>query len=400
MAEEKTNFRLPPASLWESIAKLSIVEDKPIMLDYWKDSLEKKVVIGNEAVFTKMPVNKKSGLTGMDLLRLALERADTAHQALDIIIQLLTDFGQGSNCGYTHTFYYHNSYIIADPQEAWILETAGTFWAAKKVKDRTSISNRLSIGEDFNEIHPEAIAYARSKGWSKKNETFHFANSYADRFYSYFSGSKIRQRLSKIYLCSLEKIDLKYAMDILRSHQHEEFHPDQSYLMSDVCAHSANSLTRHAAQTCNSMITELDAENPPIAWTTMTSAPCTSVFKPLGLTDGFMNEIVPQKDKYFDKQSIWWFHELLHRRILMNYHELIIPIRKEFQELELSLIKKIHQTKSDADIEILTKESIQKHQQIITKFTEELSQLEVKSATCWLYNRYWNRINSQARIPL
>jgi hypothetical protein len=46
MAEEKTSFRLPPVSLWESIAKLSIVEDKPIMLDYWKDSLEKKVVIG------------------------------------------------------------------------------------------------------------------------------------------------------------------------------------------------------------------------------------------------------------------------------------------------------------------------------------------------------------------
>jgi len=46
MAEEKTSFRLPPASLWESIAKLSIVEDKPIMLDYWKDSLEKKVFIG------------------------------------------------------------------------------------------------------------------------------------------------------------------------------------------------------------------------------------------------------------------------------------------------------------------------------------------------------------------
>ena len=46
MVEEKTTFHLPPASLWESIAKLSIVEDKPIMLDYWTDSLEKKVVIG------------------------------------------------------------------------------------------------------------------------------------------------------------------------------------------------------------------------------------------------------------------------------------------------------------------------------------------------------------------
>lgn len=46
MVEEKTNFHLPPTSLWEPIAKLSIVEDKPIMLDYWTDSLEKKVVIG------------------------------------------------------------------------------------------------------------------------------------------------------------------------------------------------------------------------------------------------------------------------------------------------------------------------------------------------------------------
>lgn len=46
MVEEKTNFYLPPSSLWESIAKLSIVEDKPIMLDYWTESLEKKVVIG------------------------------------------------------------------------------------------------------------------------------------------------------------------------------------------------------------------------------------------------------------------------------------------------------------------------------------------------------------------
>ena len=46
MAEEKPSFRLPPASLWESIAKLSIVEDKPIMFDYWTGSLDKEVLIG------------------------------------------------------------------------------------------------------------------------------------------------------------------------------------------------------------------------------------------------------------------------------------------------------------------------------------------------------------------
>ena len=361
---------------------------------------ENNLVIGNEAVFTKMPVNKKSGLTGMDLLRLALERADTAQQAMDKIIQLLTDFGQGGNCGYTHKFYYHNSYIIADPQEAWVLETADKFWVAKKVTERTSISNRLSIGEDFDCIHPEAIAYARSKGWSKKNDKFHFAHSYADRFYSYFSGSKIRQELSKTRLCNLEKIDLKNAMDILRSHQNEKFHPEKSFLMNDVCAHSANSLTRHAVQTCNSMIAELDEDSPPIIWTTMTSAPCTSVFKPMGLSDGFAKDISVDDGRYFDEDSIWWFHELLHRKILRNYPELIKVVREEFREFELSLLKNIQQTKSDTAIEIITKESIKKHRQIITKFVDRLPQMDVKPTTGWLFNRYWNHINRQAKIPL
>jgi hypothetical protein len=43
---ESDNIQLPPASIWNHIAKISIVEDKPIMLDYWIDSMEKKIVIG------------------------------------------------------------------------------------------------------------------------------------------------------------------------------------------------------------------------------------------------------------------------------------------------------------------------------------------------------------------
>ncbi len=45
MSEEQ-QYQLPPASIWKHIAKLSITDDKPIMLDYWLDSIEKKVLIG------------------------------------------------------------------------------------------------------------------------------------------------------------------------------------------------------------------------------------------------------------------------------------------------------------------------------------------------------------------
>ena len=44
--EEENNLELPPSTIWNNICKISITEDKPIMMDYWTDSLEKKVVIG------------------------------------------------------------------------------------------------------------------------------------------------------------------------------------------------------------------------------------------------------------------------------------------------------------------------------------------------------------------
>jgi hypothetical protein len=45
-SESDKQLIMPPASIWNQIAKIAITEDKPIMLDYWLDSLEKKVLIG------------------------------------------------------------------------------------------------------------------------------------------------------------------------------------------------------------------------------------------------------------------------------------------------------------------------------------------------------------------
>lgn len=46
MSEGESSVKLPPAELWSHVSKLAIVEDKPIMLDYWTDSLKKEVLIG------------------------------------------------------------------------------------------------------------------------------------------------------------------------------------------------------------------------------------------------------------------------------------------------------------------------------------------------------------------
>ena len=89
------------------------------------------VSIGNEAVFTKSK-NKKHHPNRYGLLELALERTKTAKQASEEIIRLLLEYGQGGNCTFDRTFYYDNSYIIADKEEAYILETAGKNTPLKK----------------------------------------------------------------------------------------------------------------------------------------------------------------------------------------------------------------------------------------------------------------------------
>lgn len=64
-----------------------------------------------------------------------MERADTAEKALDVIVDLLEKYGQGGNCMESHmAFTYHNSFLIADRKEAWVLETSGKYWAAEKVE--------------------------------------------------------------------------------------------------------------------------------------------------------------------------------------------------------------------------------------------------------------------------
>ena len=61
MTTEESSYRLPNNTLWEHVAKIAIVEDRPIMLDYWVDSLDKKALIGVRENGEKFDMGDKFG---------------------------------------------------------------------------------------------------------------------------------------------------------------------------------------------------------------------------------------------------------------------------------------------------------------------------------------------------
>ena len=60
---ESTSYKLPSDTTLQHASKLSIVEDKPIMLDYWTSSLDKKSLIGVRTNGEKLLVKSEEEYT-------------------------------------------------------------------------------------------------------------------------------------------------------------------------------------------------------------------------------------------------------------------------------------------------------------------------------------------------
>jgi hypothetical protein len=62
-SETTSNYRLPTDVTLKHAAKLAIVEDKPIILDYWTSSLDGKALIGARANGEKLLVKSEEEYT-------------------------------------------------------------------------------------------------------------------------------------------------------------------------------------------------------------------------------------------------------------------------------------------------------------------------------------------------
>lgn len=61
--ESNFNYRLPTDTTLKHAAKISIVDDKPIMMDYWTASLDKKALIGARENGEKLLVKSEDEYT-------------------------------------------------------------------------------------------------------------------------------------------------------------------------------------------------------------------------------------------------------------------------------------------------------------------------------------------------
>lgn len=269
--------------------------------------------IGNEAVFTREKYGPEA-LLGMDMLRLALERCRSSEEALDLLIALLERYGQGGNCGYRKKFTYHNSFLIADSTTAWVLETAGRYWAAEKVKDVRSISNCLTIGSHFDRCHPDLIKHAVEKGWCKGEADFDFARCYSDPLITRFSGARERLALSSTILEQEKgRITPQTMKKILRAHEPGlEGRQFTRHSLKSVCMHGGFFFGDH---TTGSYIAQIGKKTSTFL-ITGGSTPCLALFKPYWMIDGEKFSFSAEQEDA--AVAFWRRRERLHRAVLEN----------------------------------------------------------------------------------
>jgi hypothetical protein len=94
------------------------------------------------------------------------------------------------------------------------------------------------------------------------------------------------------------------------------------------CVHAGGLLA--SSQTTASWVSDLRAR--PRHWATATSAPCTSLFKPVDV--GSPLDLGRHPMNVFDERSLWWRHELLHRRTMASHAPLLSRYRRDRDRTE------------------------------------------------------------------
>lgn len=301
---------------------------------------EHQVVIGNEALPSPLQFSEPK-LIGMELLRLGLERGRTAAEAVEVITGLVTRYGQGRFENDAGVGTYDNGFLVADPREAYVIETAGHEWAVQRVTAATGISNVYSIGTDWDHLSPDAEALATRQGWWQPGGRLDFAAAYTRpeaRANGLSSGSRRRARSCAVLAQRAGQIDRATMMLLLRDHS-DGAEPGEPFRTAidhhgGVCMHAGADGT--GGNTAASLVAELcaDGSRLPIYWCSFYS-PCLGVFLPIFL-EGDLPPVLAAGGAAPDAESPWWlFHRLSH--LARRAEEGVRAVRARWADLQVEL---------------------------------------------------------------
>lgn len=331
--------------------------------------------IGNEAVFTKEKIIKDNCLTGMDILRLALERCKTSKEALEYIINLISKYNQGGDCGYSKHFYYHNSYLISDKSEAYVLETAGKYWCYKKVKDFYSISNCLSL-HDYDGCHKDLIKNAIKKGYCKSENDFDFVKCYSNKLMTSFAKSEFRRDVS-MSLLDRKDFTVFDGIDLLRTHMGGAIKGFAE--VGSLCMHAGSLIGDHTTASYCASISDNSKY-----FITNSSMPCMSFYKPIvfGQNDYLSNENDLNKGK-----NLFLDRELLFRSFIGG-NESKDKYLSSLNILETDYISRF--IESNDNLLEISKDCFDKENDLISFYLKERKEknLEFKVGSLF-YRNYW-----------
>jgi secernin len=334
------------------------------------------VAIGNEALFTRdlaedalrhrAGEHVEPGILGMELLRLGLERGDSAQAALEVMTALLEEHGQwgsGTRGDDRATTAYDNSYLIADPSQIWVLETTGRRWAAKRVDEPSwALSNEPTIRQDWTHCAADLSEVSASNGWWPAAERLDFAAAVTDPNVP-LQVSHIRLQRSRTLLADYLTrggLDFQQARAILADHyedtflQGPKFNPARPDFLS-LCMHESTAGFTWG-NTAASTIVTLPAGGSAVMWWAATT-PCTSIYVPLTVHSGGVPDVLSRagtargagpnpeeapEDGYADDSYWWRFQRLLDKvngDALGNaYRERQPLVRSVLDELQLQFV--------------------------------------------------------------
>jgi secernin len=344
------------------------------------------LAMGEEAVFTTQMSEAKDGIIGPDLMRLGLERARNCREAIQVMTALLEQYGQGGSAELKGNSHFDSSFLMSDTQEAYILETAGRQWAVRKIEELDSISNLLGISTDWTSCSvasgPEKMDWAGAFALPEVPPTL---------------GSPERQSITYDALQAARgQITPKTMFDLMRHHG-DGYHPASAQAHRNICIHAGPQENRWW-QADGVMLTDVRGGDVMI-WVTGTSGNCVSIFKPVfpGLD---LPDTGPLPTEHFDPRSLWWQHELLHRRAMADFDRLVPEIRRDFDALESEFLSESAAARAGKPaekrdfMEYCFNKALQSTQAWIARL-EARSDLKFEDPA---YRAMWRKLNAEAGL--